>query len=99
MKKRWQGSANRVARRALGMLACATMLLSASGCARAPTFNILGSYFPAWIICGLIGILLAVMVRVFFVRIDFEKHLSPLIVVYPCLALFFTFTVWLLFFS
>jgi hypothetical protein len=33
------------------------------------------------------------------VRIDFEKELSPLIVVYPCMAAFFTFTLWLLFFS
>ncbi len=99
MTKRWQASANQVARRVLAMIAGASMLLSATGCARAPTFNILGSYFPAWIICGVIGILLAVMVRVLFVRIDFEKHLSPLIVVYPCLALLFTFTVWLVFFS
>jgi hypothetical protein len=50
-------------------------------------------------VCGVIGILLAVVVRVWFVRINFEKELSPLIVVYPCLAAFFTFTVWLLFFS
>lgn len=34
-----------------------------------------------------------------FVRVDFEKELSPLIVVYPCLALFFTFVIWLLLFS
>lgn len=74
-------------------------LLSASGCSRAPTFNILGSYFPAWIFCGLIGTLLAAGARVLFVRVKFEQELSPLIVVYPCLAAFFTFTIWLVFFS
>jgi hypothetical protein len=73
-------------------------LLSVSGCSRAPTFNILGSYFPAWIFCGLIGTLLAAGARVLFVRVKFEQELSPLIVVYPCLAAFFTFTIWLLFF-
>jgi hypothetical protein len=79
--------------------ACAALLLSATGCSRAPTFNLLGSFFPAWILCGVIGIVLTVAVRIFFVRIDFEKELSPLIVVYPCMAAFFTFTLWLLFFS
>ena len=74
--------------------------LLAAGCSRAPSFNILGSFFPAWIGCGVIGILLAVAVRLFFVHIKLEdKLLFPLILVYPCLTLFFTFTLWLLFFS
>jgi hypothetical protein len=76
----------------------ATTLLVA-GCSRAPSFNILGSFFPAWILCGIIGILLAVAVRLYFVRIKLEEQLTPLILVYPCLAAFFTFTLWLLFFS
>jgi len=74
--------------------------LLAAGCSRAPSFNILGSFFPAWIVCGVIGILLAVAVRLFFVRIKLEEQLvAPLILVYPCLTAFFTFTLWLLFFS
>jgi hypothetical protein len=71
-----------------------------AGCGRAPSFNILGSFFPAWLVCGVIGILLAVAVRLFFVRIKLEDQLvAPLILVYPCLTAFFTFTLWLLFFS
>jgi hypothetical protein len=70
-----------------------------AGCSRAPSFNILGSFFPAWILCGVFGILLTVAVRLFFVRIKLEAQLSPLILVYPCLAAFFTFTLWLVFFS
>jgi len=79
--------------------ACAATLLLATGCSRAPTFNLLGSFFPAWILCGVIGIVLTVAVRMYLVHIDFEKELSPLIVVYTCMAAFFTFTLWLLFFS
>jgi hypothetical protein len=79
--------------------ACSAVILSVAGCSRAPSFNILGSFFPAWILCGVIGILLAVAVRFYFVRIKLEEQLRPLIVVYPCLAAFFTFTLWLLFFS
>jgi hypothetical protein len=74
--------------------------LLAAGCSRAPSFNILGSFFPAWIVCGVIGILLAVAVRLFFVRIKLEDQLlAPLILVYPCLTALFTFTLWLVFFS
>jgi hypothetical protein len=77
---------------------CAPMLLAA-GCTRAPTFNILGSFFPSWILCGVLGILLTAAARLFFVRIKLEPELSPLILVYPCLTAFFTFTLWLVFFS
>jgi hypothetical protein len=70
------------------------------GCSRAPTFNILGSFFPSWMLCGVMGILLAACVRLLFVRIGLEPTLiAPLILVYPCLTAFFIFTLWLLFFS
>ena len=80
-------------------IAVSAAFLITSGCSRAPTFNILGSFFPAWILCGLIGILLTVAVRLIVVRWKFEQELSPLLVVYPSLAAFFTFTLWLLLFS
>jgi hypothetical protein len=79
--------------------AAVTSTLLVAGCSRAPSFNILGSFFPAWILCGVIGILLAAVTRLFFVRIKLEQQLSPLILVYPCLAAFFTFTLWLVFYS
>jgi YtcA-like protein len=91
-------NANRVVPR-MRLLACLALLALATGCSRAPSFNILGSFFPAWILCGVIGIALTVIVRIVFVRVNFEQELSPLIVVYPCLAVFFTFSIWLLFFS
>jgi hypothetical protein len=79
--------------------ACTAPLLSATGCSRVPAFNILGSFFPAWIPCGVLGILLAVATRILLVRVNFERELSPLILIYPCLAAFFTFSIWLVFFS
>ncbi len=74
----------------------ATALLT--GCTRSPSFNILGSIFPAWIFCILLGILCAAALRVVFVRTRFEHQLAPLILIYPSLAAFFAFTLWLLFF-
>ena len=85
--------------RTISIVASSVAMLLTAGCSRAPSFNILGSIFPSWIVCGLVGILLTVAVRLFFVRMNFEQELSPLILVYPCLTAFFTFTLWLLFFS
>src|SRR5271170_7867601 len=85
--------------RAVTGAAVLLVLQFAAGCSRAPTFNILGSFFPSWILCGIIGILLTVAARLVLLRTGIEQQLSPLIVVYPCLAAFFTFTLWLLFFS
>ncbi|HEX3472546.1 MAG TPA: YtcA family lipoprotein [Silvibacterium sp.] len=85
--------------RAAAIGTSSAFMLLAAGCSRAPTFNLLGSFFPAWMLCGLIGILLTVVVRLLFVRWKFEQELSPLILIYPCLTAFFTFTLWLLFFS
>jgi hypothetical protein len=95
----WRAAACPGASRIAALGASAIAMLAATGCSRAPTFNILGSFFPAWILCGVLGILLTVGVRILFVRTNFEQELSPLILVYPCLAAFFTFLIWLLFFS
>ncbi len=80
-----------------GVCLLGTMLLCA-GCSRAPSINILGSFFPSWILCGVVGLLLTVGMRWFFLRLRLEQQLSPLILVYPCLTAFFTFTLWLIFF-
>lgn len=69
------------------------------GCSRAPSFNILGSFFPSWLLCIVAGIVLASICYGIFVRMKLEKDIQPAIVVYPCLALFFCFTLWLILFS
>jgi YtcA-like protein len=97
MRKKDSKLPDRCSRLTLGNLIAAILLQA--GCSRAPTFNILGSFFPAWILCGLTGIVLTAVVRYIFVRTKFEQELSPLILVYPCLAALFTFTMWLIFFS
>jgi len=80
----------------LAMLASLCLL---AGCGRAPSFNILGSFFPAWLICMVVGILLAAIVNWVLAALKLEKLISWGILVYPCLAAFFAFTLWLVFFS
>src|ERR1700693_5677452 len=84
--------------RLVTVAACSAAMLSFAGCSHAPSFNILGSFFPSWILCGVIAILLTVAARLYFVRIKLEEQLKPLILVYSCLAALFTFVLWLLFF-
>jgi len=77
------------------------VLLSAlllAGCQRAPAFNILGSYFPAWLFSFLVGILLTTATRVLLRRRNLGPALNPPLLMYPCLTAFFTFAVWLIFF-
>lgn len=74
-------------------------LMLLCGCDRAPSFSILGSFFPAWLFCIVAGMLLASGGYWVFTRLQIEKDIRPGIVVYPCLAAFFAFTLWLIFFS
>lgn len=70
-----------------------------SGCGRAPSFNVLGSYFPAWLICILAGIAGASLVSFMLTKLHMAQLIRWTIVVYPCLAAAIAFTLWLLIFS
>ncbi len=81
---------------------CAGALLASAGlssCGRAPTFDILGSFFPAWLLCMVTGIVLAVVANRLLVWQNLDKEIIWSIVVYPCIALFFACVLWLVFFS
>jgi hypothetical protein len=69
------------------------------GCQRAPSFSIIGSYFPDWIFCSLAGLAVASLSRWLFVRLRVERDVQPPILIYPCVALSCAVTLWLLFFS
>ena len=70
---------------------------SATACGRAPSFDILGSYFPAWLFCLGISILLTVLVRGLLLRRQIS--VAAPILAYPSLAVAFTCALWLTFFQ
>ena len=72
------------------------VLLFLTGCSAAPSRNILGSYFPSWMICVLIGMGLSIVVRLILVKLGVEKELPVPIVVHLALAIAFSFATWLL---
>ena len=53
------------------------MLLAglSSSCAGAPSTVVAGAYFPAWLVCALIGALAAVLTRVLFVATGLAQAL------------------------
>jgi len=67
------------------------------GCSRAPSFDILGSYFPAWLICLVLGVLLSAVSRWLLLRLQIEVVFP--IVVYPSLTALFAFGMWLVFYG
>jgi len=88
-----------LSRRLAASFTGAGILLALCGCGRAPSFNILGSYFPAWLLCLVAGILLTAAVYWLLDRLQLAKEIVWSIVVYPCLTALFAFILWLIFFS
>jgi hypothetical protein len=79
--------------RLLPLLLVAPLL---SSCSRAPSVDVLGSFFPAWLLCFTVAIVLTALVRLALLRLRVKAAL-PLLA-YPSLAALFTFLLWLIFF-
>jgi hypothetical protein len=89
----------RLSLRPIASFVCFGCLLALCGCQYAPNISILGSFFPAWLLCIVVGILLTAFSRWLLVRMKLATEIEWTIVVYPCLALFFACTLWLIFFG
>jgi hypothetical protein len=63
---------------------------------RAPSFDILGSFFPAWLVCLAVGLLLTVAARWILLRLHIVIAIPVL--TYPSLTALFTLALWLVFF-
>ena len=68
-------------------------LLFCTGCSQAPSFDIVGSFFPAWLVCIFAGLLLTVAFHWLFLRLRVVIALPVL--TYPSLTALFTFALWL----
>ncbi len=67
-----------------------------AGCGRAPSFDILGSFFPAWLVCLAAAMLVTVAIRWLLVRIQIV--VAAPILTYPSLTALITLALWLVFF-
>ena len=70
-----------------------------AGCAHSPTLDVLGSYFPAWMVCIVLGLVLTVIARQLLIGLKLNAHLRLAGLVYVCLTVLWTLVVWLVWFK
>ena len=66
---------------------------------RSPTIDILGSYFPAWMICIVSGLTLTLVSRWIVRAYHLEAYASPAPLIYTCLTIIYTFVTWIIFYQ
>ncbi|GAB3788948.1 YtcA family lipoprotein [Dyella agri] len=71
-------------------------LAALAACSASPSRNILGSYFPTWMICALLGLVGAVVLRVVLGKAGIDEALPLPAVVYLCAWIAVTLAIWLL---
>jgi len=86
--------------RLVGYHAAFTILASLflTGCRGAPSINVLGSFFPGWMLCMGLGLIGVLVFRQVFIKTNIEPHLVSRPLVYLCLWGLITLSSWLLFF-
>jgi hypothetical protein len=82
-----------IRRSALGVLAPSLLFLT--GCGRSPSFDVLGSFLPDWLVCFVAAILLTAISRALLSR--YVEIVWP-VLVYPSFTALFSFALWLLLF-
>ena len=63
------------------------------------TVDVLGSYFPAWMVCILSRLTLTLIAHWIVQFRNLKAYLGPLPLIYSCLMIIFTFATWILFYQ
>jgi uncharacterized membrane protein len=63
------------------------------------TVDILGSYFPAWMVCILSGLTLTFIAHWIVQVGNLKSYIGPAPLIYSCLMIIFTFATWILFYQ
>jgi uncharacterized membrane protein YkvI len=64
-----------------------------------PIITIAGANFPSWLLCMMVGAILAALVRPLLVLARLEPFLGLLTIFYPSLIAMFAMIVWVIFFN
>jgi hypothetical protein len=86
-------------RRTVPASLASSLVFGLTGCARSPSFNVLGSYFPGWIACMVASILVTALVRFVLNRLQWERHVPALPLFYFAIALLIACLLWLIAFD
>jgi hypothetical protein len=63
------------------------------------TVDVLGSYFPAWMVCIVSGLTLTLIAHWIVQVRNLKPYLGPVPLIYSCLMIVFTFATWILFYQ
>ena len=77
----------------------AILVFALTGCARSPSLNVLGSYFPGWLACMVAAILVTALVRFVLNRLQWEQRVPALPLFYFAIALLIACLIWLIVFE
>ena len=80
------------------ILGISALCLLCSGCGRAPAIDVLGSFFPAWMVCLIVAVTLTVVLRIFLSRRQLEPAIEPVALFYPTVVLLLSCLLWLIFY-
>ena len=87
-------------RKALHVIEALAGTFALCGCQeRVPSVNVLGAFFPAWMLCIIVGITLALLARELFNAVGLSPWIGPPAVVYPALAVGAMFATWIVLFQ
>ena len=75
------------------------MALTVAGCNHSPTQDLLGSYFPAWMLCAALGIVTSLLIRQILVVVSIHDYVVAPLLTYTALAVFATLLAWLIWFG
>ncbi|BBT72982.1 MULTISPECIES: YtcA family lipoprotein [Enterobacteriaceae] len=76
--------------------ACFTPLVMLAGCSLPPAIPFIGAYYPGWLLCMIVGVILTLLSRRILLR---KRHAMPLAgVVYTALFALYSMLFWLVFF-
>jgi len=64
-----------------------------------PTVDVLGSYFPAWMVCILSGLALTLIAHWIVQVGKLKPYIGPAPLIYSSLMIIFTFATWILFYQ
>ena len=88
----------RIARAVAGRVPVIAASVPLCGCERVPSIDLLGAFFPSWMLCIIVGVALTLVSRWALAAVGLEPWIGPRGLVYPALALAFALATWLIFF-
>ena len=79
-----------------GLICVASVALTS--CSHAPSVEIVGSFFPIWMVCLAISVILTFFARKVLSRLKLESEVGPVALFYPSMVVSFSCLLWLVFF-